>query len=214
MDNLPTHWPLPPNLRVDEHPGELVITRTWNRMAGYVSLFVGAILGFFLSFDVVGFFLSFDVGGETDWFGLVFKLVAIFGPLYLSLAQLTNQTTITLSFDELAVRHGPLPWPGRRELFRGDVQQLYVMQEHIFNSKSGRSYSYIVRLQELFYYLLAQNTTDSYLYSVCLRVAHQRDLLLVAGLPTAEEAKLIEQKIEEYLKLKDQPVQGEWKGKG
>jgi hypothetical protein len=63
------------------------------------------------------------------------------------------------------------------------------VREHIHNSKSGRSYSYSVRL----------------------RVAHQRDLLLVAGLPTAEEAKFIEYKIEQYLKLKDQPVKGEWK---
>jgi hypothetical protein len=114
MSQPPTHWPLLPNLRVDEHPRELVITRTWNRTASYVWLFVAAFFGLFLCFEVV-----YIVGGAANWFGLFFTSVATFGPLYLGLAQLINRTTITLSFDELAMRHGPLPWPGRLELFRG-----------------------------------------------------------------------------------------------
>jgi hypothetical protein len=183
MSHPATHWPLPPNLRVDEHPGELVITRTWNRILGYVLLFAAAFFGLFLAIEVIDM-----ASGEVNWFGLALTSVATFGSLYLGLAQLINRTTITLSFDELAVRHGPLPWPGRLELFRGDVEQLYV-REHIHNSKSGRSYSYSVRL----------------------RLAHQRDLLLVAGFLKAQEAKFIEYKIEQYLKLKNQPVKGEWK---
>ena len=52
---------------------------------------------------------------------------------YYAITGLVNHTTVTLTASKVAVRHGPLPWPGSRALDRTEVEQLYVSRQETSN---------------------------------------------------------------------------------
>jgi hypothetical protein len=177
----------PKHLQVDESPFELAITRPWNRQVGYLWLFFGAFFGLFVYFGVADSLVEPSVANVLITL-LLFSLTGVM--VYIALAQLFNQTTIRVSYDELSVRSGPLPWPGKVEIFRGDVKQFFV-REHMYKDKNSRL---------------------TYTYSVSLVDAKQKHYKLVDGLPSSSEARFLEQKIEQYLRLKDEPIKGEYLG--
>jgi hypothetical protein len=179
--------PQPPKLLVEENPLDLTITRRWNRRLGYQWLFFGTFFGLCVYFGVADSLVDPSIGN---------LLIALFlfsmagAMLYCALAQLFNQTTVRVSYDELSVRHGPLPWPGKFEIFRGDVKQLFV-----------RKHQYQERDKSL-----------TYTYSLHLIDIKQKYHRLVEGLPNPQEARFLEDKIERYLQLKDEKIDGEFMG--
>lgn len=100
------------------------------------------------------------------------------------IAGLVNRTEITFDRRQLSVWHGPLPWWGNRRLPLSEVRQLYTKASNI--KKNGRP------TYHLFYV-----TRDG------------RSKKLLSGLDAAETALFIEQQIEGWLNIPDQPVQGE-----
>lgn len=92
-----------------------------------------------LAWLVVGFMLVFDaivyvvcarlIEDRTPWAAWipisVFGIAAV-GLSYFTLAMFTNTTRITATRERLGVRHGPLPWPGRRELASAEVVRVYT----------------------------------------------------------------------------------------
>ncbi len=108
---------------------------------------------------------------------------------YTALAGCLNRTRVVASLVRVGVRHGPLPWFGNLEVMASDLQQLYSKETvSPFRSEEAlQAPSFEVRA-----------VTQS-----------GRNIKLLDGLETQEQAIFIEQKIESYLRIKDTPVPGE-----
>jgi hypothetical protein len=102
---------------------------------------------------------------------------------YVAMAFWLNSTFVEIEAGDLRIRHRPLPFPGRRTLRVGDVQQLFCVE------RTGRK--------------------DSVTYDVMARLTSDRETKLVSGLSTAREARFIEQRIEDRLGLADRSIGGE-----
>jgi hypothetical protein len=179
--------PQPAKWQVEEGPTELVIVRPWNRQLGYFGLVFVAFWGLFLIFPLLDLLGEPSVANVLTSLGL-FSLCGT--SLYLALAQFFNQTTVRVSYDELSVRIGPLPWPGKFEIFRADAKQLFVREHTSTNKNGSRTYSYSLHLVD----------------------AQKKHHRLVYGLRDSQEARFLEQKVEQYLRVKDEPIKGEYQG--
>jgi len=105
---------------------------------------------------------------------------------YLTVAGFVNTTTVRVSAGRLTVEHGPLPWPGQRDLSTDDIEQLYC-QEKTVRTKNGT------------------RTT----YQLAAATRHGRDVKLVSGLAELSPARFLEYELEAHLGIADRPVVGE-----
>ena len=105
---------------------------------------------------------------------------------YSTLAGFLNQTSLHLSNGTLRIDHRPLWWPGRKQFATEIFKQFYVA-ERINRGKNGVS---------THYELMALNQEGVV-------------ISILKNLKTVEEGKFLEQRLEEKLNIKDQPVAGE-----
>jgi hypothetical protein len=175
--------PLPENMTLEQEPGGLVIRRRWFGWQ-YIFLLVFAIFwdGFLLIF--IGIAFSFRVGAFA-LFPSIHVLVGIF-ITYTAIAGLVNMTTIHVGYEGVRVRHGPLPWRGNTQLATTDLRQVFC-RERVTRGRGSTSVYYDV-------YAIRADGSDT---------------KVVSSLPNAEQALFLEQEIERYLGIKDQPVRGE-----
>jgi hypothetical protein len=61
--------------------------------------------------------------------------------LYIALAGWLNASTITLTRNQLSVRHGPFPWPANRRLPAKSIRGLKVV-EHYVQTENGKRLTY------------------------------------------------------------------------
>ncbi len=175
--------PMPKNFTV-RHTGDgLEIVRTWFS-AGTV----------FLTFFCLiwnGFMIGWFYTALTQkvysmaFFGSLHAAAGI-GLLYATLAGFLNKTYIRIAYNALKVTHAPIPWPGRRDIARQDIKQLYVKQI-THSGKHGHTHSYTVEVI----------------------TTHGKTIKLVSGFPNTEEARFIEQEVEKYIGITDERVSGE-----
>jgi hypothetical protein len=144
-------------------------------------------------------FALFWNGFMAVWFGIAIISrvwpMALFGTLhaaiglfvaYYALAGFLNTTEVRVGMGEVEVTHGPLPWFGKRRLETAGIAQLYS-KEVAHRQRRGTSYSHEVHVA----------TRDG------------QQVKLLSGLDSSEQALYLEQEIERYLGIKDQPVRGE-----
>ncbi len=145
------------------------------------------------------FFALFWNGFMSVWFYIAFTkkayIMALFGSLhvvvglsvlYAVLCGYFNKTHINISNGKIVIKHRPLPWFGQKNVLSRDLKQLYC-KELIHSTKNGYSKS----------------------YSVQAITKEGKVIPLVSDLPSIEESLFIEQEIEKYLKMEDEPVRGE-----
>jgi hypothetical protein len=145
------------------------------------------------------FFCLFWNGILFVWFYAAFAskmyAIALFGSLhaavglglfYTVLACYLNKTYIRISYNSLQITHKPLPWFGQRDIPRAELKQLY--------SRESTRYA---------------DSRYPSSYSVQVITKKGQNIELVSGLSSGEEAIFIEQEIEKYLKIEDEPVRGE-----
>lgn len=176
--------PLPPKFKLDDRFGVLTISWRWFSPAYIFLAFFCVAWDSFLVF-----WYSMALGTGAPWVFAVFPIVhvAVGAALtYATVGGFVNSTTVRAGEGRLAVRHGPLPWPGNLELDSSEIDQLYCA-EKVRDGKNGTSRSYEV-------------------YAVT--PANEKRKLL-EGLPDADQALFVEQGLEEHLGLKDRPVGGE-----
>lgn len=121
----------------------------------------------------------------AGWF-VIGHLLAGIGIGYYGLAVLLNRTQIQLNRQHLTVRHGPLPTFRRNREFRSSE----VSQLHLKRSGSMKS-----------------GNRTTLLYALRLRTTAGRDYLLVGGISDKLLGERIENEIEEYLAIEDQPTE-------
>ena len=175
--------PLPRGIQVQELGSTLEITRRW---FSPVFLFLAFFCVMWNGFMLVWHGMALASGAWfMSLFGLLHTAVGVW-LLYYTLAGFLNTTTIRVQWDELEVRHGPVPWPGNKTLSARDLEQFYC-QEKINRGKNGVQYAYQV---------------------LALRKDHVRETLLT-GLSDVDQALYIEQELERFLRIEDRPMPGE-----
>ena len=141
------------------------------------------------SFLVFWYSIVFFANGPWIWIMAAFPVLHLavgVGLTYYTLAGFLNSTVLDVGQEELRVRHGPLPWRGNRTLPTQNIEQLYCQKK-----------------------FTQTNENQSCWYSVHAVLKGGRQVPLLTGLQDRERALFIEQIVEEYLGLEDQPVGGE-----
>ena len=150
--------------------GRLRIVRRWFAP----SLFFFAL--FCLAWDSFMFFWFYKAANASLEFKLFGLPHAAIGTLltYRTLCGFVNRTTIEVTNDTLSIRHGPLPWPGRRALATERIKQLYCGSKLSSSRRGGAS------------------TT----YEVNALLQDGRTVRLLSGLPDSAQALFIERRVE------------------
>jgi hypothetical protein len=135
------------------------------------------------------FWYTMAIAGDAP---LVFKLFPLIhvtvgaGLTYYTIAGFVNTTTVTLDRGHLSVRYGPLPWPGKLDVDTGRFRQLYC-EEKVSRGKNGVTYTYDLK--------------------AVMSDGERRKI--VSGLDSPDVPLYLEQQMEEWLKIRDEPVPGE-----
>lgn len=174
----------PGDYRAGRRPGgKLVIARRW----------FSAQLYFMLVFCIFwdGFLFNWyaSAGKSGSLMMILFPLMHVgvgVSLTYHTIAGFLNRTWITATPTALTIRHAPLPWRGNRTLAVEDIEQLYCKQG------TGGS----------------RDESVSYTLAAAMKDGTQLDL--IKGLPQADQALFIEQRVEERLGIVDAPVGGEY----
>lgn len=117
---------VPPALHVHRTPDSLTLRLHWDRT---LALAVGIFLVFIDPFLLFMIANSIARRGllSIDVFVLAGSFLAFLGvPHYLLAAFLLNRTTLHAANNRLTVRHGPLPWPGRRDLPLDQITAIFT----------------------------------------------------------------------------------------
>ena len=186
---------LPPKLDVPQ-PDKVTVKRTgghlqvqW-RWFHWMFLFLTAFALFWngIIFSMVGAAL-FGVG-EGGFFVLALPHFWVgLALIYYVLTGYLNKTAVTVDYNQLTVRHGPLPWWGNRDIKTARIVQLYTKQNF---SRWHRGNAW---------------TGNFELHAVLKQGKHEK---LLSGLDSSEHALFVEQTLEEYLGIEDYPVRGEY----
>lgn len=179
------HVDLPARIRIENHGSGVVLTRRWLSAKYYLLLVFSIVWNTFL----VGWYAAVTAADAP----LLFKLFPILhvavgvGLTYSVVCGFVNRTRIAADGETLTVRHGPLPWPGAREIPARELAQLYTI-EKVSQSRNGESRDYRVQA----------------------RLRSGADVKLVSGLAGVEQALFIEQELEAFLGITDEVVPGEY----
>jgi hypothetical protein len=176
--------PLPKGIRVREGVGGLRITRRWFTPGILFLLFFCVFWDGFLVFWYTAAFTQ-NAPLIMVLFPLIHVAVGV-GLTWFALAWLLNRTVIRVDYDRLTVRHGPIPWPGRRTLRAHEISQLYCEEQQKRDRQGDVSRQFRLK-------------------AITLEGAK----IELLALDTLEQARFMEQEIERFLGIEDRPVKGE-----
>jgi len=174
---------MPAGIRVEHIGSALQISRSWLHVSAFFLLFFCI---FWNGFMLVWHVISLSMGAWfMSAFGLLHTAVGL-GVIYLTVATFLNTTHIRVGNGMIEVKTEPVPWWGNKWLSADDLAQFYC-RETAKRGKHGTHYTYDV---------------------MAIRKDNARETL-VQGLLNSDQALYIEQEIERFLGIKDQPVHGE-----
>ena len=155
-------------------------------------------LGFFIFFTlfwdfVVGIFVVAALAGGDLGFLLpisIHLLVGI-GMTYYVMALLLNKTYIYVSASEVSIEHRPLPWPFNRNKYLNpsEIEQFYV-EEYVASTTNGR---------------------PNYAYRLLIKKKDGEKIKVLNNIGKLAHARYIEQEMEKFLHIEDEPMQGEYR---
>lgn len=170
-------------LSVSTHGGRLSIQWPWKVKGNFFLLAFSIVWNVITLFVVAGIFLS-EGFSLLAILPLSFHLLIGLFMLYFSITRYVNKTEVSVDHQSLTVDLGPLPWFGKKNIKSSELEQLFVIKD---GSESAGSVK-----------------TD--LYAVRAKLKNGKQLTIVSGLRSQERGLEIERLIEDYLKIKDEPV--------
>ncbi|MFK8104133.1 MAG: hypothetical protein AB8G15_16515 [Saprospiraceae bacterium] len=178
---------IPPGIEVLKLMNELEIMVKWRKSGKFFTLFFALFWNVFVFFFTSIMIFSGEFG--VSLFMIPFIAVGIY-LLYAGIGYLVNTTYITVDENQLSVEHKPVNFLIQKDKYftPKEIKQLYVKRYEV-----GRS-----------------NDTPVYAFSVDLILTDRSEFNLVKGLHSVSYARYIEREIENYLKIKDSPMSGEW----
>lgn len=171
-------------LQIDESQYGLSITIKWFK---WVAVFL-----LFFCFAWNSFLFGFYSMGDTPWFVYAFTSVHLavgIGLSYFTLALFINKTYVHVDRGQIKIQHAPLPWIGSKTIDATQITQLYVREVKNKGKKGAVSYTYELRAK-------FQNGLSTVVVGSSV-------------MDDADVAHILEEKIEHYLGIDDQPVKGE-----
>jgi hypothetical protein len=179
---------IPDSIKSDKNFQQLRITRKWFGFKFILlTLFIIIWDAFLINWYVMAFSSSFQ--GTFNYIIFLFPLLHVsfgLGMTYYVVAGYINKTMIYVDFNSITIRHGPVPFWGNKRVSSKTVTQLYCKRDEYFGSYRGYG-----------------------TFAVRAITNEQRNIKLLTGLDTSEQALFIEQEIEKFLNIEDKPVKGE-----
>jgi DNA-directed RNA polymerase subunit RPC12/RpoP len=177
--------PQPQSVRITQDRQKLRLVRRWFSWK-YIPL-----VFFCIAWDsFLLFWYSIAFSTNSPWIMIVFPIAHVavgIGLTYSTLAGLINRTVVEVTPKFIEIWHEPLPWLGEGRYPTSQVTQLYSTEQ------INRGNDTVTRQ-----YLLHAITQDG------------RQINLISNLESPDVALFIEQRIESWLKISDQPVAGEF----
>lgn len=126
IERHPDYGQQPPEISVEDHGHELVITR---RRTPNERLAAVVVPGLWTAAVVWSFVKNGAGEWELDrWLAVSPLIVISLGLFYFGLAYLLNCTRITVGRGFLRIADGPVPWFGNKDLTTDDIEQLEVQK--------------------------------------------------------------------------------------
>ncbi len=157
----------------------------WLNAGTYAIFFFALIWNAFIAFWIFG-----AMSSGAPAFVLLFTtlhVLAGISMIYKVISDFFNRTNIDLIGDQLTIKHGPIPWfKGNKEVNVNDIEQFYVKE--IQKQHDGKT---------------------TYNYGVWGIMRDGTRLDLTKGvMMESDYALVVEEKLEQYLDIKDRPVKG------
>jgi hypothetical protein len=176
--------PIPEHITMEQTAGGLLFSYRWFTW-GFIFLALFAV--FWDGFLV--FWYSIAASQDAPLVMLLFPILHVLvgiGITYYALAGFYNKTHVLVGEGKVTIRHLPLPWPGSKTLQASDLTQLYS-QERVIRTRNGTQLKYQL------------NAIDR----------NNKKITLLGNLTAPDQVRFLEHKIEEYLGIRDLPVEGE-----
>lgn len=173
---------LPERTTVDIDGDTLTLTRSWFNSGLFGYLFFGVFWNAMLLFMFFG-------DGELS---LVFLClphvwIGVWVAVQVVLG-FVNSTKVQVNPTSLSIIHGPIPTFNNKSMPVTQIQQFYVMEkEHKHKNSTSKT------------------------YEIFLRRSYGRDERVLKGIEIPQQALHLEQVLEDFLGIKDQPISGEFK---
>ncbi len=174
---------LPEKMEMNYDEKGLVIVRRW---FGAITIFLTVFVIFWDGFLVYWYtHVPADAPSMALWFPMLHVAVGLF-LTYRALAGWLNRTYVRVGYGTVSVKTVPLPFFHNRSLAAAEIKQLYS-KKRIRTNKGRKSETFEVRA-----------------------VTQQgKNVKLVGGLDSSEQALFLEEAIEKNLGIKDAPVKRE-----
>lgn len=171
-----------------------LISNPWSRFSGIGLLIFGLIWTSFSSFFL--YMANSQLKHKFSALELPFIIMPSFfiligiGLLYTALGNILNTTKLQLSKDELLISSGPIPFFNKKRIWKNQVQQIFIIDSAKQNS-NGVLPAY-----------LNQDGQRQYLFGQTFSLPNPCFL-------TVEEARTLEELIEDFWGIQDAPVKDE-----
>lgn len=178
---------LPEKLEFFNHGTYIEIVRKWfNKSIIFLTFFIMFWDGFLFFWYWT---LLQNPMDSIDTMALIFPVLHVAVGIWLTYSVITgwvNRTHVLVSRNKIAIQHKPIPAFGSKEINAMDIKQIYA-KEIVKHTRKSTSTAYAVQA-----------------------ITHSgKTIDLIDRLDNTEQALYIEQEIEKYLRIKDQPVKGE-----
>ncbi len=176
--------PMPLGITIERGENELVITRLWR--PDILRFSVSSVVWLFMAV----FLIVLSVISIFNLAAFLFSCSFLFLFLAFFTITLINKTTIRITPTMVDVTHSPIPIPYSpyQHLPVSDIVQTYVNQR-VERSKNNVSYSYTLQV---------------------IRKQKPRNIRLLLNIEDPFQALFIEQQLERFLHIPDEPVRGEF----
>jgi hypothetical protein len=188
MSNEFTDIGVPEKIQISKNFQHLRIVRKWFGFKFvFLTLFVIVWDAFLVNWYAMAFSSSLQSGFDLMFvfFPLIHVAVGI-GLTYYVLTGYLNKTFIDVTANSITIKHVPLPFWGNKKVSSKTVIQLYCKKDDFLGARNG-------------YRAFAVHAITS----------ERKNIKLLSGLDTSEQALFIEQEIEKFLNIEDKPVKGE-----
>ncbi len=175
-------------MTIEEKNGELKISFRWLSCASYFIFTFALIANLAILYGV----FSIPLADNSRWILWIIYLPFLFF-LYYSVANIFNKTSVAVSKQSLKVRIHPLPWLGNKTFDVREMSQFYVKRVTSSSRSAGKTTS-----------------TISYQLHVVLNNGNHTKVVGGLAILDVETAKLMEQKVENYLGIENRGIQGEF----
>lgn len=182
--NVDAEFNLPPKMGIEYFDNYMHIKRKW-RGAATIFLAIFLVVWVWILWSTYSEYSDPEGTGNPQAlmiFLSVFGLIAVGNAFYL-LASFFNATDVFASKQLLEIKNGPVPWIGNKKLNSQEITQLYV-KKVVKGSREKPRVSFEVRIID----------------------PNANDTKLVSGFTIRDQAAFIEQKIEHYLGIIDDPT--------